>query len=182
MNVARSAGQLASGQVEAILFSSLLIGAGVWLSATALRDMKGRWVFTREFTRRQAGPDASPFRLAELVDSRTTFDDLGERRALALARVASVTFLVLIELLAFALGSALATDARWIIAGWCFALGGLMVRDQLCREWWLVVVGVPALGFALLIDPTRWPFALGLWLVHLGLRVGVELRQPRPAG
>jgi hypothetical protein len=166
---------------EAIAFSLLLIAVGVWLTAVALRDARVHWTFIRELPQPPTHDEAhSPFRATEPARGPMYFDDRGERRALKIARVAGGAALVLTIVVTRAMVDDLPVDARWIIVGWSVAIGGLMIYDQLCREWWAVLVGVPALFFAYLIDTALAGSALAIWLTHVGLRVGIERRAPLP--
>ncbi|MFV8751598.1 hypothetical protein ACNOYE_13725 [Nannocystaceae bacterium ST9] len=167
--------------MDAIVFSLLLVSAGAWLAGTALRDVGDRWVFVRELPTPPRHHDPhSPFRAGEPDSNPVWFDDRGERRALRLARVVGVTTIFVALALTRWMVDDLPGDARWVLVGWSFLIGSAMVRDQLCREWWAALVGVPAMFFAYLIDPSRWPWVLVVWLVHVGLRGWVELRRPRP--
>lgn len=166
---------------DAIAFSLLLIAVGVWLTAVALRDARVHWTFIRELPERAAHDDShSPFRATEPARGPTYFDDRGERRALKIARAAGSAALVLTIVLTRWMVDDLPADARWIIVGWSVAIGSLMIYDQLCREWWAVMVGVPALFFAYLIDTALAGWALAIWLTHAGLRVWIERRAPLP--
>jgi hypothetical protein len=167
--------------MDAIAFSLLLIAVGVWLTAMALRDARVHWTFIRELPEQPAHDDShSPFRASEPGRGPMYFDDRGERRALKIARVAGSAALVLAIVVTRWMVDDLPADARWIIVGWSVAIGSLMIHDQLCREWWAVMAGVPALFFAALIDTALAGWALAIWLTHVGLRVWIEQRSPLP--
>jgi hypothetical protein len=158
-----------------------LLGVAMWLAMSAERDMPWCWVFERSHVEIERETGDGPFRVAsEPSERRVSWDDRAERRALARARVASVAFPLLVVGVAVTLTRALPADASLIVLGWALACAGLMVRDQLCREWWMAAVGPVAIVFACLIDPQWWWLALLVWLAHLALRLAVELRVPRP--
>jgi hypothetical protein len=167
--------------MDAIVFSLVLVSAGAWLAREALRDARVHWTFIRELPEPPHHDDPhSPFRASEPARSPMYFDDRGERRALRIARAAGSAALVLAVVVTRWLVDDLPADARWIIVGWSFMIGSLIVRDQLCRQWIGVLAGVPAVLFAALIDTTLAAWGLAIWLTHVGLRVGIEWRAPLP--
>lgn len=171
--------------MDAVVFSLLLISAGAWLTGVALRDTLVHWTFVRELPEPPAHHDPhSPFRASEPARGPVYFDDRGERRALMIARVAGSAALVLGVGVTRWMVDDLPGDARWIFVAWSFVIGSLMIRDQLCRKWLGVLVGIPALLFATLIDSTidtaLGAWTLAIWLTHVGLRVWIEQRSPLP--
>ncbi len=165
--------------MDAIAFSLVLFSVAAWLIGVALRDARASWTFIRELPAvDSSGPadSSSPFRVGEPSREPQSFDDGGERRALTIARASSIAALGLAVLIARWMVEDLPSDARWIVVSWAFVIGGAMVHDQLCRQWWVALFGIPALFFAFLIDPIHWPWMVAIWVVHLGLRMAVELR------
>jgi hypothetical protein len=167
-------------RMDALGFSLLLISISAWLTGVALRDARLHWTFVRELPPSLHADPHSPFRASEPVGTPIYFDDRGERRALTIVRAVGCAAIVLALGVTRWLVDDLPDDARWIIVAWTFAVTSLMLRDQLCREWWAVLVGMPALFFATLIDTALGAWALAIWLTHVGLRIWVERRSPLP--